>query len=68
MEKYHLFWDQKEVSLMGLKNAVNDNNTVEVIWALTGWLKTIKKVTTLVKVVEIIYKNIMIQAYLLPFI
>lgn len=33
MQKHHSFWDQKEISLMGLKKAVNDNNTVEVIWA-----------------------------------
>lgn len=45
---------------MGFKNVVNDNNIVEVIWVFTGWLKIIKKVITLVKVVEIIYKNIMI--------
>lgn len=33
MEKHPLFQDQKEIPLMGLKNAVNDNNIVEVIWA-----------------------------------
>lgn len=33
MEKHPLFQDRKEISLMGLKNAVNDNNIVEVIWA-----------------------------------
>lgn len=33
MEKHHVFQGEKEISLMGLKNTVNDNNIVEVIWA-----------------------------------